>query len=1147
MSATTRDRVFISYCHADAEWLNRVTGALAPDVRNGRIDAWDDRRIEAGDDWEREILTAIDRARVALLLVTPRFPASSFIMEKELPLILAAAGDGLTILWMPIEGVFYGPDAPPSLQPITRFQAISSPTRPLAGQSTEKQNEALLDVCRRIDRLLGRTRVLRNLPFNSLGTLFKGREGAIEELERHLTRHGSAAIVQPEAITGMGGIGKTRLAVEYAWRHQDDFDALLFVSAGTPEDLATNFARLCGPEVLDLAEYRLGKQPEQYEAVLQWLQKNAGWLLIFDNVDTVAAVAAVQALVPKLSGGQVVITSRIARWEGSVRTLVLDLLSEEAAVDYLLERTNAGRQPQPDDEAQARDLAQELGRLSLALEQAAAYINATHLSVAAYRGRWQSARDRLLQYHDSLATHYPNSLAATWVASFEQLTENGRRLLGILAWLAAEPIPRTLLEVGGGPFAAESEDESREDSRPELVMDAEDALADLTTYSLVAWNPEKTTFSVHGLVQEVTRRNQAGEEQNLHAAAALRWVDAGFVGDPEDLRNWPGLEPLAPHARATSEEADRRNIPDPTARLMNDLGIFHKARAEWGQAEPLMRRALAIDEKSYGPEHPEVARDLNNLASLLQDTNRPAEAEPMMRRALAIGERSYGPEHSVVAIRLSNLGQLLQATNRLAEAEPLTRRALAIFEESLGQDHPNVATALNNLGQLLRATNRLAEAEPLMQRALAIHEKSYGPEHPDVARDLGNLAQLLQATNRLAEAEPLMQRALAIDEKSYGPEHPDVARDLGNLAQLLQATNRLAEAEPMMRRPLAIWEKSFGKDHPQVATALNNLAHLLQATNRLVEAEPLMQRALAIDEKSYGPEHPDVARDLGNLAQLLQATNRLAEAEPLMRRALAIDEKSYGPEHPDVARDLGNLALLLYDTNRLPEAEPLMRHALAIDQKSYGPEHPVVAIRLNNFAQLLKATNRLAEAELLMRCALAIDEKSFGLEHPNVARDLNNLANLLHDTNRLTESEPLMQRALAIDEKSYGSEHPAVARDLNNLALLLYATNRLTEAEPLMRHALAIDEKSYGPEHPDVARDLNNLAFLLQATNRRDEAEPFSRRHLEIFLDSTRATGHPHPHLEAAVNSYVNLLLEAGLTEDQVHARMREIAPELFQ
>ena len=259
------------------------------------------------------------------------------------------------------------------------------------------------------------------------------------------------------------------------------------------------------------------------------------------------------------------------------------------------------------------------------------------------------------------------------------------------------------------------------------------------------------------------------------------------------------------------------------------------------EAEPLDRRALAIDEKSFGPEHPNVARNLNNLAQLLQATNRLAEAEPLMRRALAIDEKSFGPEHPNVARDLNNLAALLQDTNRLAEAEPLMRRALAIDEKSFGPEHPNVAIGLNNLARCCRPPTGWPRPSRLMRRALAIDEKSFGPEHPNVAIRLNNLAELLQATNRLAEAEPLMRRALAIDEKSFGPDHPDVARDLNNLAQLLQATNRLAEAEPLMRRALAIDEKSFGPEHPNVAIGLNNLAVLRAELGDWVEAAAAAQ------------------------------------------------------------------------------------------------------------------------------------------------------------------------------------------------------------------------------------------------------------------------------------------------------------------
>ena len=287
------------------------------------------------------------------------------------------------------------------------------------------------------------------------------------------------------------------------------------------------------------------------------------------------------------------------------------------------------------------------------------------------------------------------------------------------------------------------------------------------------------------------------------------------------------------------------------------LGVFLFNAALHTEAEPLYRRALAIWEKGLGGNHPDVATALNNLAGLLQDTNRLSEAEPLYRRALAIDEQSFGKDHPNVAMKLNNLARLLAATNRLSEAEPLMRRALAVWEKGLGGNHPNVATCLSNLARLLADTSRVAEAEPLMRRALAISEQSFGKDHPKVARDLNNLAGLLQDANRLSEAEPLYRRALAMDEQSFGKDHPDVARDLSNLGGLLAATNRLAEAEPLYRRALAIDEQSFGTAHPNIAIRLNNLGELLRATNRLSEAEPLMRRALAIWETSLGGDHPN--------------------------------------------------------------------------------------------------------------------------------------------------------------------------------------------------------------------------------------------------------------------------------------------------
>jgi tetratricopeptide (TPR) repeat protein len=812
---------------------------------------------------------------------------------------------------------------------------------------------------------------LNNLPFPSLGELFLGREKDLAGIETELSpRGGERASMRVLVIYGLGGVGKTQLAVEHAWRASEQNRAVFFVRGESAEGLQAELAGLAGPDLLDLPARRERAEGEVASAVLRWLRENPGWLLIIDNADTDEGARAVTERLPRLQAGQVLITSRIAVWPADVKTREVLPIGSESASRFLLDRTARTRQVTGEDTEAAGELAEKLGGLPLALEQAAAYIGYHRMTLRQYLAEWKQS-GTVLGWYDSRAMRYPRSLAVTWQTTIERLSPGARALLRLAAHLAADPIPVEMLARGGEILEAAVALSSREDDSAPAAVTPAAALSELAAYSML--EREDTGVSVHRLVQEVTRARIPKEARREWVELAARMVHGFSPDEPADVRTWPVWDALRPHALEVIGHAERAGVGEPTYRLANQVGLLLHAKGLIRDAEPLLKMALELAESLHGADHSAVATVLNNLALLLRDTNRFAEAEAKMRRALAIDEATYGLENATVANRLNNLAQLLQDRNRLAEAEPLMRRALAIGEASFGPEHPVVGTVLNNLAQLLQDTNRLAEAEPLMHRALAIDEAAYGLEHPVVARDLNNLAQLLKATDRLAEAEPLIRRAVAIEEAAYGPEHPDVATPLNNLALLLKATDRLADAEPLIRRALAIDEAVYGPEHPRVATRLNNLALLLKATDRLAEAEPLMCRALAIDEAAYGLEHPEVATDLNNLAQLLKATDRLADAEQLMRRALAIDEAAYGPEHPKVARNLNNLAQLLQDTSRLAEAEPLMRRALAIDEAAYGPEHPAVARKLKSLAQLLKETNRLAEAKPLMRRAQAIE------------------------------------------------------------------------------------------------------------------------------------------------------------------------------
>ncbi|MFN9387082.1 MAG: NB-ARC domain-containing protein, partial [Cyanobacteriota bacterium] len=328
----------------------------------------------------------------------------------------------------------------------------------------------------------GLTRRPLTLPFASIGPLFKGRGALMEQLEN---------ASRPLALVGPGGVGKTRLAIEHAWRQIGRRNAVLLVSAGSVEALNRNLAGLCNQAALDLPEQNLTEEAVQRQAALHWLQANPGWLLIIDNVDTLEAAAEVETLLPQLNGGQLLITTRLRNWSAALQLQEVEVLPPEDATAFLLERTAGRRREAADDASEARSMAvDDLGGLALALEQAGAYISQRRHSLIAYRSQWQTNRQMVLAWNDSRLTQYDRSLATTWLTSYQQVSEAARTLLRRLAWLSPEPIPETLLEVDVP-------------GDPEAAGDGWEAISQLEGFSLLNRSAEAPTFSVHRLVQEV--------------------------------------------------------------------------------------------------------------------------------------------------------------------------------------------------------------------------------------------------------------------------------------------------------------------------------------------------------------------------------------------------------------------------------------------------------------------------------------------------------------------------------------------------------------------------------------------------------------------------------------------------------------------
>jgi len=845
------------------------------------------------------------------------------------------------------------------------------------------------------------------LPFPR-NKFFTGGEDLLNRLHENFNK---GELVQ--ALGGMGGVGKTQTALEYAHRYRGEYKYLFWIKAHSRRVLVADFADIA--ELLNLRNKDAENQSLSVGVVKSWLENNAGWLLILDNADDLAVA---REFIPSGETGHTLLTTR-APYTGkiAVRNAVNKMGPDEGGL-FLLRRLGKLKKDEPLQlapnafRAQAEDLSRTIDGLPLALDLAAAFIDETPSTLNEYLSLYQAEHSSLQLMKSNIDVAHPESVLITFSLAcdkIEEVSPAAADLLRLCAFLEADAIPEEIFSGGAkelgeelGPKAASST------GLIEVIKKA-------GRFSLLHHDPEMRTVNLHRLVQAVLKDKMESDIRRRWAECAVRALSRVFPN--VEYANWPLCSRLVQHAQSLAWLIDEYCFDFPQAsKMLIQAGRYLYERAQYSEAEPLYRRAIKIREKTLGPDHPDVAATLNNLGDLYRAQGKNEEAEPLYKQSLAIYEKVLGPENPEVATTLNNLAELHRAHCKYEEAEPLYKRSLAIKAKALGPWHLDVATTLKNLAGLYRAQGKYEEAEPLYKQSLAIYEKAQGPWHPYVATTLNNLADLYRAQGKYEEAEPLYKQSLAIYEKALGPEHPDMAAPLGNLAELYRAQGRYEEAEPLHKRSLVIKEKTLGPEHHFVATTLGNLALLYEAQGKYEEAEPLYKRFLATKEKVLGPEHHFVATTLGNLADLYRAQGKYDEAEPLYKRSLAINEKALGANHPDVAATLGNLAGLYRTQGKYNEAEPLYKESLAINEKTLGPEHPDVATTLNNLAVVYEAQGKYDEAEPFYRRSLVIIKKARGSEHPDVATVLENYASLLHKLNKDSEAEELEARASAVRE-----------------------------------------------------------------------------------------------------------------------------------
>ena len=556
-------------------------------------------------------------------------------------------------------------------------------------------------------------------------------------------------------------------------------------------------------------------------------------LLIFDNLDDERLL---RTWLPR-SGARGLLTSRNAAWGSDVTAIALPPWPRETAAKYL--RRESGRADLTDDDA--RGLADALGSLPLALSHAAASLRDVRMmtprrylermgGISPRRRGLRSTRSRFLLPTPPRSPRPSSRLRAP------------PRCCRLRRSSRPTPYPTNC--------SAKMRDSIRR-GFPATTRAWTTRWVRSTASRCSRSRSNRARTRIHRLVQ-LAARDRAGDGA-AWAAAAVAAADAAWPG--VEFEAWPQCERLAPHARAALEGLPGDAATEPAARLAAASAVYLRERADYAASEALQTRALAMRERIFGAEHPEVAASLNEL------------------------------------------GIVYTAQGNYDDANRCYLRAQAIVEEALGPEHRDVGVSLNSLGCSYYEQGRYEEAAAAIARALAIWEKALGPEHSNVARALGNLAGAHYAQGRYDEAEPLARRALEFTERAHGPDHPNVGIYLNNVAEMEYRLGRYDESERLLARALALWERALDADHPDVAITLNVAGEVHEAQGRLGDAERAHARALEIREKALGPNHSAVATSLEGLASVYRRQERYAEAASLLARAVAIRERVLGEEH----------------------------------------------------------------------------------------------------------------------------------------------------------------------------------------------------------------------------------------------------------
>jgi hypothetical protein len=949
---TSRDSApvdfFVSYTQADRAWAGWIGWQLEQAGYTVTMQAWD---FVPGTDWMEQMDTAVQQAEHTLAVLSPEYLESSEFGGAEWRAAFAADPSGKdrrlipvrvrechpqgllkTRVYVDLTGLSEGDAAEALLAGVSgqRGRPESKPVFPGAGAATARDRP----------RFPGALPAVFTVPFTP-SPWFTGRAGVLAAVRSRLADPHQGHVVP---VTGIGGVGKTQLAVEYAYAERGSYDVVWWVRAQpfaiARADLAALVAdpRLPDPPQLSTEATAEDRLP----AARDWLERHDRCLVIVDNVDDPKDV---RPLLPRAGGGHVLLTARTdVGWADWATPLPLDTLELADASRFLRDRS---RDP---DEPAAVALATELGRLPLALEQAAGFIAETGgFTLVDYLALFRT-RSRELLARGGPAGH-ADTVDTTWSLSLDRLTEQRPAavdLLSLAAFLAADNIPIALFTEHASELPGSLADSATD------PFALPDTIGILRRYGLA--KAAVGAITVHRLLQTVIRNN-LGDAQPSWAGFALAAVTAGFPDDWQDPRAWPRCRQLVSHALAAAEHAARlapqlaavSPLPDRVGGYLGYSGSFATAR-------DLYKEILGARESELGALDPATLTARANVARYTGEAGDPREALRLFLTLLPDQEHVLGPDDPETLVTRHSIGRWTGYAGHPAEAVRLLQELLPDRVRVLGPEDPDTLDTRRNIARWTGDSGSPAEALKILREICPLYERIYGRDDRQTLNCWETLAHWTGKTGDFKEALRLFRSLLSDYVRVCGESHPRTLAVRQSIALFTGDAGDPAEAVRLLQELLPDRIRVLGADHPHTLTTRHSLAYFTGAAGDPAGAVRLFQDLVLDYERIYGPEHPDTLAAKRNYARWVGDAGDPAKAALFLEKLIPIEERVSGPHHPDTLGARHSLAYWTGEAGDPAAAVRLFTELIRDYEQIYGPQHPTTLSARRDLARWAQAS-----------------------------------------------------------------------------------------------------------------------------------------------------------------------------------------------